>query len=359
VAKPRHHAPGGVPREEAARIEQALEKLEERIMSAPPGLHRVGPPADAAALREAGLPPAAAMLWARYDGIEVGAEMARILPLAEIAAATAAAEAEGLLQPGDRVVGEVGRDLLVLPHDPYEEGADVVLVEEGGERLPEASTAAHLALGLLGEASVLYDDEGEFREELFDEHDGELTEAAQRRVLRRRLDMDPDAPRARLRLAELLRRAGELRAAGSELRQVLRRAPELPWAHEALGRVKEALGQADEARRSYLGAAERMDAADPELAAYFRARAARCAHGEERAAIVATIKQARPEFAREQVDAAKVLLERGARADAAEVVALGLAVQPGQVELLALKREIETGRATREDEGDRGPARDE
>lgn len=341
MAKRRHEAPAGLPREEAARIEQALERLEERLMSAPPWLHRVGSPAAPPALAAAGLPPAAALLWARYDGIEVGAEMARILPLGAIDDATLAAEAEGLLRPGDRVVGEIGRDLLVLPADPYEEGADVVLVEEGGERLPEASTAAHLALGLVGEAAVLLDDEGEFRDELFDEESGELTEPAQRRILRRRLDLDPDAPRARLRLAQLLLQAGELRAAGSELRQVLRRAPELPWAHEALGRVKEALGEAGDACRSYLAAAERMAPVDPELAAYFRARAARCAEGDERAAIAAKVKQARPEFAREQVDAARVLLERGARKDAAEVVALGLAVQPGQVELLALRGELE------------------
>ncbi len=341
MGKRRHHGPEGVSREDAARIDHALERLEERLHDAPSGLHRPGEPADPQALAAAGLPPAAALLWARYDGLEVGAEMARILPLREIDEATRAAEAEGLLRPGDRVVGELGRDLLVLPHDPYEEGADVVRLEEGGERLPEASTAAHLALGLVGEAAVLFDDEGEFRDELFDEHDGELTPVAQRRLLRRRLDMDPDAPRARLRLAELLLEAGELRAALGELRQVLRRAPELPWAHEALGRVHEALGEVDPALRSYLDAAERMDATDPSLAAYFRARAARCAKEPERAAIVASITQARPEFAREQVDAAKVLLERGAEGDAAEVVALGLAVQPGQVELLALRRQLE------------------
>lgn len=340
MGKRRREGPPGVEPQEAARIRHALDKLEERLMMAPPGLHRAGGPADPEALRQAALPPAAAMLWARYDGLEVGAETARILPLAEIEAATEAAQAEGLLRPGDRVVGEVGRDLYVLPADPYEEGADVVLVEEGGERLPEASTAAHLALGLLGEAGVLFDDDGEFRDELYGE-DGEPTEAAQRRILRRRLDLDPDAPRARLRLSQLLSRAGELRAAAAELRQVLRRAPELPWAHEALARVREREGKVDEARAGYLAAAERMDAVDAGLAAYFRARAARCAEGEDRAAIADQVRRARPEFAREQVQAAQALLERGARDDAAEVVALGLAVSPGQVELLALRGALE------------------
>lgn len=344
MAKRKQRTPAGVDPAEAARIEQALDKLEERLMSAPPGLHRVGEPASPEALAAAGLPATAAMLWARYDGIEAGVEMARILSLAEIDEATAAAQAEGVLRAGDRVVGEVGRDLLVLPADPYEEGADVVLVEEGGERLPDASTTAHLALGLVGEAAVLFDDDGEFRDELYGE-DGELTDAAQRRLYRRRLDFDPDAPRARLRLAQLLRKAGELRAATTELKQVLRRAPELSWAHEALARVKEAEGEMDAACQSYLSAAEFMEPVDPELAAYFRARACRCAEGDERAAIAVKVREARPEFAREQVDAAKALIEREALKEAAEAVALGLAVQPGQVELLALRQALATAQA--------------
>ncbi len=332
----------GVDPDEAARIEHALDRLDDRLVGAPPGLHRVGGPASASACAEAGLSPAAAMLWTRWDGLEVGGEMARVLPVAEMGPATEAADAQGLLRPGDRVMGEVGRDLLVLPEDPWAEGADVVLIEEGGERLPEASSAAHLALGLVGEASVVFGDDGEFRDGLFGE-DGDPTEATRRKVLRRRLDLDPDAPRPRLRLAQRLLAAGELRGAASELVAVLKRAPELPWAHETLGRIHEAQGDLEQARRAYQAAAEPMASIDTAAAAYFLARAARCAQGPQQEEIAARVRAQRPTFAREQVDAARALLERDARADAREVVAVGLAVSPAQVELLALREQIERG----------------
>ncbi|MEX1363981.1 MAG: tetratricopeptide repeat protein [Nannocystaceae bacterium] len=342
MGKRHHPVPPGVDPEEAARIEQALIRLEERLYVAPPGLHRVGDPASAEAIAAAGLPPAAAMLWARVDGLEVGAEMSRILALAEIEGATARAEADGWLQPGDVVIGEDGRDLLVLPQDPWAEGADVVRIEEGGERLPEASTVAHLALGLLGEASVMFGDDGEYRDELFGE-DGELTQAAHRRLLRRRLDCDPDAPRARLRLAQHLLAAGELRGAKGELEQVLRRAPELPWAHETQARVAIAQGSPERARRAYAKAAELVEPLEPAQAAYFRAQAARFAEGDEREALVQRVRSARPGFAREQVEAAEALLEREALPQAREVVELGLVVSPGQVELLALRGRLDGG----------------
>lgn len=339
MGRRRRDRPAGVEPHEAARIERALLRVEERLMVAPPGLHLAAPPAPAAECADAGIPPAAAMVWTRFDGLEIGTEMARLLPRAEISSATATAQAEGLLRSGDLVVGEWGRDLLVLPADPYEEGADVVRVEEGGERLPEASTVAHLVLGMLGEASVMFDDDGEFRDELFGD-DGQLRPAVQRRILRRRLDLDPDAPRPRLRLAQHLLAAGELRAAASEIQQVLRRAPELPWAYETLGRVHQAEGALESAHEAYVEAAQRMDAVDPSLAAYFRARAAGCVEGAERERLVQQVREARPDFAREQVDAAQVLIEREEWAQAREVVTLGLVVSPGQVELLALRGEL-------------------
>jgi len=343
MGRRRHGVPEGLEPEQAAHVRRALDKLEERLMMAPPGLHRAGDPATEDACVAAGLTPAAAMVWACFDGIEVGAESARLLMVSEISSATAEAEAEGLIRPGDLVIGDSGRDLLVLPADPYEEGADVVLVEDDGERLPEASSVAHLVLGWVAEAGVLFGDDGEFRDELFGE-DGEPTAAARRKLLRRRLDVDPDAPRPRLRLAQDLRATGELRGAAAELKQVLRRAPELPWAHEALGRVREDEGDRDGARRAYGKAAEFMDPVDPELGAYFWAKAARWSDGDARIEAARRVMTARPEFGREQVAAARALIEREAWAEANEAVALGLAVAPGQVELLALRGELEAAR---------------
>ncbi|MEM7157564.1 MAG: hypothetical protein AAF799_32290 [Myxococcota bacterium] len=340
MAKNQHRVPAGVEPDEAARHFRAIDKLEERMMVAPAGLHRVGPAATAEACAAAGLPPASALLWMSFDGMEIGAETARILPLAEIAEATERADAEGLLRAGDRVIGEHGRDLLIVPEDPWEEGADVVRLEEGGERLPEATTVAHLALGWVGEAGVMFDDDGEFRDELFGE-DGELTAAAQRRLLRRRLDCDPDAPGPRLRLAQHLLRAGELRAAAKELKEVVHRAPDLPWAHETMARVAEARDDADGARRAYQRAAETVEAqGDIAASAYFLACAARSADEDQRKALAERVQSARPGFAREQVEAAEILIERGALTEAGVVVDLGLSIAPVHVELLALRSRL-------------------
>src|SRR5690606_37316301 len=205
-------------------------------MDAPSGLHRVGAPADPLALARAGLPDEAAALWRRWDGIELAGGEAELLAIAEQEHATREAGEAGILREGDRVIGRYGGALLVVPADPWEEGGEVVMVEDDGERAPYASSVARLALGLVAEMSVLYDDEGEYREDLFGD-DGQLTARAERRLLRRRLDFDEDAPFPRFRLAQLLRRAGEHRAARAELRRVLRCAPEFAWAHWELGRV--------------------------------------------------------------------------------------------------------------------------
>lgn len=327
----------------------ALDRLEERLETATPGLHATGPRAEQGALVAAGLPEGAALLWARYDGIELMSQEARLLPLGEIEAATADARDEGLLREGDIVVGERGRQLFALPSDPWAEGASVVSISEEAERVPEATSVVHLMLGILGEVSVLYDEHGEFHDALIDEW-GELEPDAHRKLLRRRLDFDPIAPGPRLQLARLLRQAQELRAASKEVDKVLHYAPEFSAAHFERGLVLRAQGKQDPARRAFAKAAEH--AFDPVNAAGFEAWAARVAReasvaGDDAKATraaeehAATVLRQRPDYAQNQLVGAKARLERRDPEAARELVALGLAVAPRHVELLQLRRELD------------------
>lgn len=338
--------------DERRRVQHNLDRIEDRLRDAPEGLHAVNPPADPEALVASPLPPAARLLWAQWDGLELAAGELRLWPLAELAQADAALREEGRLRADDIPIGERGNDILVLCADPHAEGADVVLVEEDGERLPHSAGVDLLVLAVLGEIAVLYDEEGEFQEHLF-KADGQLSRAAERRLLRRHLDLDPDAPLARFRLARSLRRAGELRAAASELRQLLRRAPDFAWGQHERGRVSLGLGDAAEAGHAFVQASEL--AADEGLRAYFLAWA--CLAAEAIAPVPADSKPARgrgkppldrnalaarvlalsPEFVRAQEAAVRAALEAEDAPRAEESLRLGLAVVPGHLGLLSLR----------------------
>jgi len=323
---------------ERRRIEDALDRLEERLIDLEFGVHHAWGPADPEALRASGLPESAAMFWARFDGIELAAGEACVFPLARHAESQAEAEAEGLLRPGDRVIGEHGRAIFVLPDDPWAEGGEVVRIDDEGERAPEASSVPHLVLGLLAEMSIVYDEHGEFRDDVYDEF-GEIIPSAVRRLLRKRLDFDADAPRPRRDLARILREHGELRASKAELQQVLRRAPEWAAAHHELGLTLLAADDEAGAHRSFLKAAEY--AIDDEARAYSLAWAASVGAEAARQSAAAQVLRLRPEFAAHQVAGARARLELEDVDGAREMTRLGLAVAPRNLELLALKRELD------------------
>jgi tetratricopeptide (TPR) repeat protein len=326
-------------RGELRRLDAALDRIEERLRSAAPGLHEAGPPAGPRALEQAPLDAADRGLWARWDGLSLGHGDARLFPLAEIEGDTLAARDAGLIRAGDVVVGERGRALLVRSHDPWEDGADIVAVEEDGERAPEASTLPLLVLGLLGEASILFDEDGEWNEGLFGE-DGALTSDSERRLLRRRLDVDPDAPLARFRLAQLLRRAGEHRAAVAELEGVLRRAPGFVWCHLELGRALLALDDRPAAERIFEGAVKHAHEAG--LAGLCHAMAALASDGEARESHAAAALDAYPGLPAAHEAGAREALEESDLARAHELVDVGLAVAPRHLGLLALARGFES-----------------
>jgi tetratricopeptide (TPR) repeat protein len=326
--------------------EVLTDRIEDRLRDAPLGLHQVGEPANPELLARAELPEEAAALWRRWDGLELGNGEARLLGLADMERATHEAAQAGILRDGDKVIGEAGRALLVLPADPWAEGGDVVLVEDDGERVPYASSVIRMVIGFLAEMSVLYDDEGEYREGLFDEQ-GELTSKAERRLLRRRLDFDEDAPFPRFRLGQLLRRAGELRAARSELRKVLHRAPEFAWAHWELGRAELELAEGpdeDPARcrasacESFAAAAEKTE--EPRLRALFLAWQARASEGDTRAGLARAVLELDPAFVLTREAAVREAIEDEDPERALELLELGLAIEPRHLGLLALRGSV-------------------
>jgi len=319
---------------ERRRLTDALERLEERLYAAPHGLHRTGPPAASDVLASQGLPEGPAMFWQTCDGLDVASGEAKIFALSALS--TAALDVE--LLPGDRVIGERGRDVYVLAADPWAEGAEVVVIDdEEGNRDPEASSVIHLALGLLAEAAVLYDEQGDFRDEVFDEF-GQLLPEAKRRMLRRRLDVDPDAPRPRRDLARLLREAGEHRGARMELQQVLRRAPEWWAAHLELGLTFAAEQNEERALAAFAQAAEH--ARDSETQAYCWAWAATVGSPADRSSAAGRARLLRPEFPSRQAQGARALLEVGRLEEASHMIDLGLAVSPMDLELLDLRRQV-------------------
>ena len=344
--------------DERRRVEHSLDRIEDRLRDSPDGLHMVGDPAEPRALAASPLAAAAQLLWSRWDGLDLAHGELRLYSLAELAVA----QSDERLADGDVVIGERGGDLLVLAGDPHAEGADVVLVEEDGERLPHSSSVDLMILAALGEAAALFDEEGEYQADLFGP-DGELTHAAERRLLRRHLDLDPDAPLARFRLAQSLRRDGEWRAAAQELTQLLRRAPDFAWGHHEVGRAKLGGGDAFAATRAFVEASER--AREAGLAAYFLAWAClargACPEGKvekgrralpTREALAAAVLQRSPGFAAGQEAGVRAALEDedGARAD--EMLKLGLAVVPGHLGLLSLREAVASApqRAPRPDD---------
>ncbi len=314
-------------------------------MDAPDGLHSLGEPGDPVAVVSllSGDQLDSSALWLRWNGLEIASGHAVIFCIDEIPGRTESAIEDERLVEGckDLVVGTYGNDLLVIAGDPWEEGADILLVEEDGQRNPFASNSAKLVAILLGDFTVLCDEEGEYREGIFGE-DGELTPEADRRLQRRRLDHDQDGPYARFLLAQNLRRSGEARAARRELELMLRRAPNYLWAHFELGRACLSLDERRRAVSAFAEAARLCEAAADRdslagLQAFALAWQASAATAEQRPDLSAKIRAIYPGFALAQEHGARSALEAGDEETARERIGLGLIAEVGHLGLLGLR----------------------
>lgn len=304
-----------------------LERVFALLEEAPAGLHDVEPAASAL---PKGLPEPLIELYAHCDGAHL------FLDTVEIVRST------GVTMPvaGRWRFGSVDEDAVSIDHRGRVWRADPSLDDDvlDGTRLDR------WLAGLVDATSLLYDHEGEFAEDVFDD-DGEVLAVVRERQLRAHLKRDPAASGPRWRLALALLEQGAVEDARNELEQTVADDPAFAWAWLDLARISERLGEVggavDEARM----AAETAEGAQHAQAGYFWAQLARLASrtGDEQlrsqaatkvSLLAPTLKQAQLEGARESLDA-------GDHASAKGLLDLLRAVWPRDLQVLELSRRVD------------------
>ncbi|MEZ4404826.1 MAG: tetratricopeptide repeat protein [Kofleriaceae bacterium] len=217
---------------------------------------------------------------------------------------------------------------------------------ETGEEVCDGTSFDRWLHGAIDATALLFDTDGEFREEVFTD-EGELTPAVALAMAKAQVRRDPRAPGPRWRLARLLTERGDLDTARAELEEVVAHAPHQAWAWLDLARLSERLG-------SPAGAVDEAEAAadaDPahEQRAHFLAEAARLAVLAEdearRAALAGRALAIAPGLVASQLAGADDQLTEGDLAAAAHLAALARALAPRDLAVIDLCRRIDAARA--------------
>ena len=298
-----------------------LDRVLGLLDAAPPGLHDVDPPLEEL---PDGLPSQLIELYARCDGARL------FIDSLEIGRATDVVEEDGRWRFAELEGEPVAIDLRGRIWRADDSIDDVVC---------EGTRLDRWLAGQLDGLALLYDGDGEFADDVFDE-DGELLPAIAEDRLRAQLKRDSAAPGPRWRLALSLLAQGDREAARTELEQTVADAPEFVWAWLDLARISEKLGElggaVDEARM----AAEVAERARHSQAGYFWAQLARLATvaGDEllRAQAATKTSLLAPELKRAQIEGVKERLAAGDEASARGLVELLRAVWPRDLEVLTV-----------------------
>ena len=201
--------------------------------------------------------------------------------------------------------------------------------------------------GIVDAVALLYDGDGEFADDIFDDA-GELLPAVAERQLRAQLKRDPRAPAPRWRLAHALLAQDSFDAGRRELEEVVQHEPAFAWAWLDLARLSERSGEHAGALDEARAAAEAATAAKHAQAGYFWAQVARLAAlaGDDvaRADAARRAAAAAPGMKADQLAGAKESLAAGDVDSARGLLALLRAVWPRDLEVLALDRELAKNR---------------
>jgi tetratricopeptide (TPR) repeat protein len=313
-----------------------LDRLVATIESAAAGMHWLGSPAI---LLDAAWPQALAEVYRRFDGAELFLGTLTLMPATQVQTERRddpGATAEERSTTYYRVGQLEGDDLYVDDH-----GQVWRLEEDTGEWLAEGSRLDRWLLGVIEAQGTLYDREGEFSDEAFDE-EGDVTAATSERMHRRILKRDRDAVAPRWRLARALVQQGNLEAARDELETAVATQPAFAWAWFDLGRISERLGELGNAVDEMEAAAQARP--DYEHAGYFWAQAARLARaaGDEarREACTREALARSPGLVASQRDGARESLESGELEAARELIETAAALAPRDLMVMDLMARI-------------------
>jgi hypothetical protein len=303
-----------------------LDRIFAALDDAPPGLHDLAPPAEEL---PPGLPEPLIELYARCDGARLFIDSLEIVPSRE-AAYDGGMRWRFALVDGDAVSvdarGKVWRADASIDDDVCE-----------GTRLDRWLAGQADALALL------FDRDGEYADEVFDEH-GEILSIVREKQLRTQMKRDAAAPGPRWRLAHVLLEQGAGENARNELEQVVADDPAFAWAWLDLARVSERLGEIggaiDEARM----AADVAEGVQHPQAGYFWSQVARLASraGDDMVRAEAATKASllAPGLKRDQLEGARERLEAGDQASAKGLLDLLRAVWPRDLEVLELAKKL-------------------
>jgi tetratricopeptide (TPR) repeat protein len=307
-----------------------FDRFREAVAGYAEGVHRLGAPAPAELLAKV----ADAELrdfFASWNGAELFIDAYTIFAAGGAGAGDAS---EKVTWFGETSLG----DRLGLA-----DGCVVRLEEDTGELLVEGTSFARWLDATVVADGVLYDSEGEWLDDVFDD-EGELAPAASIKREKKALKIDPGAPAPAWRLAKAQERSGDSNAARKTLETLVAEVRDFAWAWFDLGRLRHGAGETDAAEAAFAAAADAGAAQGSELAGWFAAHAARMA--AERRDEAARARHAEralaldPDVARAQRRAAAARFDEGGVDEARELAALAAALLPRDLEVAELSRRI-------------------
>lgn len=301
----------------------SLDRVFAQLHNAVPGLHDIDAPNDSL---PSGLPAPLIDLYAYCDGARVFVDSLEIAPSHDVRF-------------------ERGRWTFATS-----DGCDIAVDSQGRiwrsdesieDDVCEGTRIDRWLAGELDALALMYDSDGEFAEDAFDD-DGEVTLRIREKQLRARIKRDGAAPAPRWRLAHVLLERDDVSGARDELEQAVADDPAFAWAWLDLARVSERLDDVRNAVDEARTAAEAATTAQHPQSGYFWSQVARSAANADdetsRADAAARAAQLAPDLKRSQIDGVRECLAAGDSASANGLIELLRAVWPRDLEVLDLDK---------------------